>query len=122
VDDAFALGGIELVHAGEHAQGLVALDGLLLGIHLDGRADPALRKEPLRSGAGLSAVAVVAPVDRRHGVNLRSILSMGCSIQRNEAEAAREPRGYGRTSNVRSIHSGTAIATSSATVSTTQGQ
>ena len=77
MDDACAFGGIELVHADKDAQGLGTLDRLLPGIHPDGRADPALRKEPLRFEAGLSAVAVVAPVDLRHRVNLRLILSMG---------------------------------------------
>jgi hypothetical protein len=77
VDDALALYGVELIGAGEYGQSLVALHGLLLRIYLGGCADPALRKKLLRSGAGLSAFAVIAPVDLLHGANLRLRWSIG---------------------------------------------
>jgi hypothetical protein len=67
VDDALALGDVDLVHVGEHRQGMLSFDRLLLGIDLRGRADLPLRKVPLRLGAGLSAVPVIAPIDGGHG-------------------------------------------------------
>ena len=67
VDDPLALGDVDLVHVGEHRQGVLSLDRLLLGVYLRGGADLVLRKEPLRFGAGLSAVSVIAPIDGGHG-------------------------------------------------------
>jgi hypothetical protein len=81
VDDALAPDDVERVHLGEHTEGVPARDRLLLRVHLGGRADPALRKEPLRFRAGLSAVAVVAPVNARHAVTLRVRRSIGSSIR-----------------------------------------
>jgi hypothetical protein len=81
VDDALAPDDVERVDLGEHTEGVPARDRLLLRVHLGGRADPALRKEPLRFRAGLSAVAVVAPVNARHAVTLRVRRSIDSSIQ-----------------------------------------
>src|SRR4030095_2752200 len=66
VDDALALGDIELVHVLQHAERGVTLDGGLLGICLGADSDLVLGKEPLRFGAGHSAVPVVTPVDGAH--------------------------------------------------------
>src|SRR5262245_373284 len=68
VDDLLALGHVELVDVLQHAEGGVALDGGLLRVGLRGDGDLALGKEPLRLGAGHSAVAVIAPVDGRHAL------------------------------------------------------
>jgi hypothetical protein len=70
VHDFLALGDVELVHVLQGAEGGVALDRGFLGIGLCGDPDLVLRKEPLRLGAGRSALAVVAPVDGAHGVLL----------------------------------------------------
>ena len=67
VDDLLALGRVDLVHVLQHGERRVALDRGLLGVRLLGDGDLVLRKEPLRLGAGHSAVAVVAPVDGVHG-------------------------------------------------------
>jgi len=67
VHDLLALGDVELVHVLQGAAGGVALDRGFLGIGLCGDLDLVLRKEPLRLGAGRSALAVVAPVDGAHG-------------------------------------------------------
>jgi hypothetical protein len=66
VDHALAFGDVDLVHIAEDAQRVLALDGLLLGVDLSLGDDLALRKEPLRLGAGLSAVPVIAPVHPGH--------------------------------------------------------
>src|SRR6185436_14434295 len=68
VHDALALGDVELVDVPQHAERGIALDGGLLRIALGGDRDLVPGKEPLRLGAGHSAVAVVAPVDLAHGV------------------------------------------------------
>ena len=66
VHDPLALGDVELVDALQHAERGVALDGGLLRVGLGADRDLVARKEPLRLGAGHSAVAVVAPVDSGH--------------------------------------------------------
>src|SRR5262245_17414384 len=70
VHDLLALGDVELVHVLQGAEGGVALDRGFLGVSLRGHGDLVLRKEPLRFGAGRSALAVVAPVDGAHGALL----------------------------------------------------
>jgi hypothetical protein len=67
VQDPLSFGHVELVHVGEYIERQPFLDRLLLGVDLRGREDLPLRKEPLRLGAGLSAVPVIAPVHDRHG-------------------------------------------------------
>ena len=59
---------IELIDALEDLEGILAGDGVLLGV--DGRRDGGLllRKEPLRSLAGNSAGAEVGPVEVCHGI------------------------------------------------------
>ena len=67
VNDPLALRHVDLVHLGEHGERRFALDRLLLRVHLRGRADLPLGKEPLRLRAGLSAVPVIAPLHGSHG-------------------------------------------------------
>ena len=62
VDHALAFGDVNLVNTGEHAQRVLTLDRLLLGVDLRLGRDLSLRKEPSRLGAGLSAVPVIAPI------------------------------------------------------------
>jgi hypothetical protein len=72
VHDLLPFGDIQLVDVLQRAEGGVTLDRRLFRIGLCGDGDLVLRKEPLRFGAGRSALAVVAPVDGAHGVLLCS--------------------------------------------------
>src|SRR5262245_17613386 len=72
VDHLLAPGRVQLVHACQHVQRPGPGDRGLLGVDLGRHHDLLLRKEPLRLGAGLSARAVIAPVDSSHAMSSRN--------------------------------------------------
>jgi len=89
VHDLLALGHVEFVNVLEGAKRGVTLDRGFLGVGLRGDGDLVLRKEPLRFGAGGSALAVVAPVDGAHVVLLSGAIR---SLQRDRgAQVFQEP-------------------------------
>jgi len=68
VDDLLPLGDVELVHLLQGRKRGIPLDRGFLRIGLRGDGNLVFRKEPLRLGAGGSALAVIAPVDGAHMV------------------------------------------------------
>lgn len=75
--NALALGHIDFVHAVGQGQRLGLVQGLFACIVLQGGFELVGRKKLLRFAAGLSALAVVAPIDVGHGMLSREELEIG---------------------------------------------